>query len=669
MEDYSGHTEAEGARHVAALASVMHRGGISRQSSWWKLWRQRRGAAFTRAYALGLSHRLPLLYLVATFAVLLLSLRFANTAPLILLAVGLALASFTILRAGYWLPRRAAKRSSLRQRADLDRMALRAGLSALIFVTWCLALQAYGDPDQRAFVQYVMAVTMFSGILGLAHAPRTSLALAAAFTIPATVYGFTVEHPNSAYVAVVQLIVTAILLLVAQEHHRDFIRLEISHQLLARRERQTARLADAHFRQATIDALTGGRNRRAILARLERELGGEDEDRAWLALLDLDGFKHVNDTYGHATGDVVLRTVSQRIGECADVIAHGRLGGDEFAILFDGKLDADAVVAVCRELSDAIRQPITHNGVNLRLCGSIGLHHVGAEQVSGCLERADAALYKAKKAGDGAVTMFGPDDEMALQRRITITRQFNDCPLRERLKLLYQPVYDHREKSVIGLEALARWSPDGVNWLAPADFLSIAEATGRTGELTRMVMARALSECSPAITGLALSINLAPRDLLREGTVEAIADIVASAGADPSSILLEMTESAILGDPRRATAQLRAFRARGFRIALDDFGAGWSSLSHLRELPLDQLKLDRQIAAAIVHDPSARAMAGMIVALAWQLGIACSIEGIENIEQVEAARGLGIHLMQGYHFGHPEDASTVLAGRGGVHAA
>ncbi|WP_083554757.1 bifunctional diguanylate cyclase/phosphodiesterase [Novosphingobium sp. NDB2Meth1] len=624
-------------------------------------WQQRPGDAFTEAYALSVSHRAPLLYLVVVFNTLLVASCFYGTAPRLLVLMGPVLSLVAVQRAWHWMPDKVAGRPVEGLRSDLDGMQRLGGWAALLFVAWSLGLYPYGDPGQRELLHFVIAVTMFSAVLGMANSPQTALRLGTAFTLPWSLFLLASGHPDAVPIALAQVFITVILLAMTQIQHRDFVRLELSRQLLVRRERQTAELASAHYRQATVDHLTGGRNRRAILDSLEEHLAApHDVVRPWLALFDLDGFKHVNDTYGHAAGDHVLRTVNQRIGLIEGVTAHGRLGGDEFAILFDGAFDAEAVVAAARVLSLAIRQPIPFNGATLRLFGSIGLYRADGDTVSHCLERADAALYKAKELGDGAIAKFGPHDEVALQRRIAVMRQFNDCPLEDRLRLLYQPIFDCRDGRVVGMEALARWSPDGIEWQTPGEFLAIADATGRTGELTRLVLARTLAECRPWETGLEVSINLAARDVVREGMAETIAAIVEDAGASPASVMLEVTERALQIDPRRAAAQLAAFRDRGFRIALDDFGAGWSSLSQLRDLPLDRIKLDRALVGALSSDPGARAVTGMIVALAWQLGIGCSIEGVESEAQADAARALGIHLMQGYHFARPEPAVQAL---------
>ena len=624
-------------------------------------WQQRPGDAFTEAYALSVSHRAPLLYLVVIFNTLLVAGCFLGTAPLALVVLAPIMVLIAAKRAFHWLPDRVAQRPVEQLRSDLQGMQRLGGWAALVFVAWSLGLYPYGDPGQRELLHFVIAVTMFSAILGMANSPQTALRLGVGFTLPWSLFLLATGHPNAVAIALAQVFITVILLAMTQIQHRDFVRLELSRQLLVRRERQTAELASAHYRQATVDHLTGGRNRRAIIACLDEHLSAPAGSvRPWLALFDLDGFKHVNDTYGHAAGDHVLRTVNQRIGLIEGVTAHGRLGGDEFAILFDGAFDADAVKAAARALSSAIREPIPFNGATLRLFGSIGLFRAEGDTASTCLERADSALYKAKDLGDGAIVAFGPDDEVALQQRIAVTRQFNDCALEERLRLLYQPIFDCRDGQVVGMEALARWSPDGTIWQAPGEFLAIADATGRTGELTRLVLARTLAECRPWETGLEVSINLAARDVVREGFAETIAAIVEQAGAAPSSVMLEVTERALQIDPKRAAVQLIAFREKGFRIALDDFGAGWSSLSQLRDLPLDRIKLDRQLVGALSSDPGARAVTGMIVALAWQLGIGCSIEGVESEAQAAAARALGIHLMQGYHFGRPEPAAEAL---------
>ncbi|MBB3861784.1 diguanylate cyclase (GGDEF)-like protein [Novosphingobium hassiacum] len=627
-------------------------------------WRQKEGDSFTRAYVRSLSQRLPLLYIVVAIDCFLLAWRFRHLAPIWLTVVcPLALSLVSLWRGMHWMPSRVKKRSLEKSRRDLAMMNWVGPVSAFLFGVWAMLLYPHGDEAAQSFTHYIVAITLFSGVLGLGHAPLTALRIAFAVSVPTTTQILFINHPNAVPVVMVQIFITGILLMLTSSHHRDFVRLELSRQQLERRERESTKLARENLLQATVDPLTGALNRRAILSRLDDELarGYTGTAAAWLALIDLDGFKHVNDTYGHAAGDAVLAAVASRLATIARVDSFGRLGGDEFALILDADLTEHDVRVAATDLSEALRAPVKHGSAILRLSGSIGVHRVAGRSSSDCLERADAALYKAKKQGDGAVVVFSADDEAELQTRAAITRKFNDSNLETHIKLLYQPIIDAETGRISGFEAFARWSPDGRNWLTPSHFIALAEATGRTGELTRMVLTRALSECRAWEQGRTLSINLAPRDVMRAGTADALAAIVEAAGAPAGSIILEVTERALIDDPKRADAQLAAFRARGFRIALDDFGAGWSSLSQVHRLPLDMIKIDRGLSRALSTDPGARTLVQTIVSLAWQLGIDCTIKGVEDEAQAQTAKALGVRLMQGYHFGRPGPAAEAMA--------
>eukprot|EP01037_Dinobryon_pediforme_P016934 gene16934-17122_t len=629
--------------------------------------RQRSTAPFIEAYVASIAQRVPVLYLVIVFDVLLLLASFHQAAPAILQIVGLALLVVPAIRGRAWLPHRILVRSLAEKRRALNQMSAVGGLFALTFMVWTMVLGLYGSVEQRMLVQYVLAVTAFASMVALAQAPRTAFNVALAFSIPATGIFLASHNADAIQLALVQVVFTATMMIAIFTNHYEFVRRELVSQRLARQLARTARESRANFRRATIDDLTGVLNRRAILQALRDVLlpatpGDQRCPLPWLALVDLDGFKHVNDTYGHGAGDAVLRAVAERIGAQRAVLAHGRLGGDEFAILFDGAFDRAEAKAACRHLSSVVRRPILFNGTRLRVLCSVGLYRLDQSETSACLERADAALYKAKQLGDGAVVLFGTDDEAALRERALISRQFHDSVLEDRVRLVYQPVIDLRDGRVVSAEAFARWSPDGRVWQPPSMFMEMAQATGRMADVTRVVLTRAIQECRPGERGMALSVNLSPRDVVRDGIADTLANITMAAGGSPADLILDVTERALIDDPRRATRQLEALRARGFRIALDDFGAGWSSLSQLRDLPLDLIKLHGALAEALPTDPGARAVVGMIVALSWQLGLDCTIKGVETEAQAEAARALGIHRMQGFHFGAPDSADVIMAG-------
>jgi diguanylate cyclase (GGDEF)-like protein len=632
---------------------------------WWRFnraFRQRTSEAFIDAYIAGIAQRVPVLYLVILFDVTLLIGSYHRSAPWWLMACGIVLALVAGVRGRNWKPERIARLSVAQKRRALATMPVIGGVFGLVFMVWTMVLAGYGSPGQHMLVEYVLAVTAFASMIALAQAPRTALAVAAAFIVPTAGLFAAARELDALLLALVQIVFAATMLIAIITGHQEFVRRELASQRLARKLARTARESRANYDRATIDDLTGVLNRRAILQRLRDEVQKAAVAPLWLALVDLDGFKHVNDTYGHAAGDAVLRAVASRIGTQAGVIAHGRLGGDEFAILFDAGFDRTQVRAACRRLSTLVRQPIPFNGTRLRVLCSIGLYQLDQPETSACLERADSALYKAKQQGDGAVVLFGPEDEAALRQRALITRQFHNSVLKDRLRLVYQPVIDLADGRVIGAEAFARWSPDGKVWEPPATFMAMAHATGRMGEVTRAVLTRAIGECRPAEHGIALSVNLSPRDVMRDDLADILTEIALGAGGHPADLILDVTERALLDDPRRAARQLESLRERGFRIALDDFGAGWSSLSQLRDLPLDLIKLNGTLAEALPTDPGARAVVGMIVALAWQLGLDCTIKGIETEAQAQAARALGITRMQGFYFGAPDTAAALLTG-------
>ena len=365
----------------------------------------------------------------------------------------------------------------------------------------------------------------------------------------------------------------------------------------------------------------------------------------------------------------MLRAVKMRIEAVPEIAAFGRLGGDEFAILVSGSLAMSAVSAALEGLNRAICQPICVDDLRLSVKASIGLHLCNGTDLSECLERADTALYKAKEDRGGAVAIFSESDERAMHERGDAIRVFTSADLGRQLAMVYQPIIDVDLGCPVAFEALVRWSPDGTVWLPPAAFISLAETTGRIGELTRHVLGKALDECRVWQWGCSLAINLSALDILRDDAANWIGEIVATAGAPTRSIILEITETALLSDYRRAADNLAKLRQAGFRIALDDFGTGQSSLSHVHNLPLDHLKIDQSFARDLVQSEGSRAIVSTILALARQLRLDCTIEGIETLEQQAIARSLGVRMMQGYHFSRPIKAAEVIVGLDGIRSA
>lgn len=612
----------------------------------------------TRAYAENLSHRLPLVYCVVIVDTLVLSLAFFHTVSTLLSCwLPLVLLTAICVRAFYWRPARVWRQSIPALQRDLRILPVTGGLVSLAFAVWSLVLYHEGTQAQQSLVHYALAITCFAGILSLPQSPRTAMTMAMAVMIPADVVILMHDHPNRYHVVAVQIFVTILLLLITEGHHSDFLKLVHSRRELARRREEMEKVAEDNRIKAISDPLTKAYNRRKILSLLETEL--EERSEPWLALVDLDGFKLVNDTFGHAAGDAVLRAVCDRIEETSEVTAYGRMGGDEFALILRGELDFASVEAGLERLAESIAMPIRINDLRLSVKGSIGLNKCSQTDVNECLERADAALYTAKERRDGKVACFDAQDEMALRERREISRLFTSADLSEQLSLVYQPIVDCDTGRPVAFEALARWSPDGTTWLPTLTFIELAETTGRISELTSLVLQRALAECPAWQWGGKLSINLSARDILRYDAAEWISAMVAAAGAPPDGIVLEITETALVRDYRLAADNLVKLREAGFSIALDDFGTGQSSLGHVHKLPFDHIKIDKSFANDLVDSEEARAIVGTIVAMARQLQVGCVLEGIETVAQQAVARSLGIRIMQGYHFGRPGSAQAI----------
>lgn len=614
------------------------------------------------AYGTNIANRLPMLYCVVIVNIVMLAMAFNGSAPAYLTTwLPAFFVGAVCWRALYWMPVSTRRRSFAKVKRSVTQLPYTGTVLALVLATWALTLYGYGNETQQALVHYITAITCFTGVLGMTHSPATATMMAISVMVPSSVVFMLDHNPNRFPVVPLQIVVSVLLVMITKGHHRDFVGLELSRQNLARRERESAELAQRNHEQATCDPLTGALNRRGILALFEDVLARPDSPLPWLALVDLDGFKLINDTYGHAAGDAVLCAVSIRIDGVPEIIAHGRLGGDEFAILLPGELTVTEVRAALEHLAELVSRPIPFGDRMLAIRGSIGIHRCTCSDVSACLERADVALYKAKETRNAAIGEFTPADEKIMIDKRVITRVFTSADFERQLALVYQPIIDCDANRTVAFEALARWSPDGIEWLPPTDFIHLAETTGRMGELTAMILTKALRECRAWDYGCSLNINLSARDILREDAAPWITRLVYEADAPANKIVFEITETALVSDYRRAAYNLDQLRQMGFRIALDDFGTGQSSLSHVNNLPLDHIKIDQSFARDIARSHSSRAIIGTIVALARQLRLECIIEGIETPEQQAIARTLGLRIMQGYHFSRPVGAADAVA--------
>jgi diguanylate cyclase (GGDEF)-like protein len=435
---------------------------------------------------------------------------------------------------------------------------------------------------------------------------------------------------------------------------------------------ELSRLKEELRHQAFHDSLTGLPNRPAFVDEVELRisLADDEDDPPVVAFLDLDDFKVVNDTLGHAAGDELLIAVAERIGtqlRPGDLVA--RFGGDEFALLpVKGSSVADAL-AISQRIITSLELPFQIHGTEVIVGCSAGVAAVRpGNAVDEVLRNADVAMYRAKADGKRRVQVFDPTMHSSIVERHALTSELGRSVSRGDLTVAYQPIVVLTSGRIVGVEALVRWDHPTRGPIDPTEFVGLAEENGTILALGRAVLQTAARQVVewhrlPGLEALQLSVNLSPLQLQQPGFIDEVVAEIHDAGIDPHDLTFEMTETAMFRDIGATIATLEALRDLGIRIAMDDFGTGYSSLAYLRRFPVDSLKIARELIAgpAESDDPEAWAFARAIVALGRSLGLSTVAEGIETPEQLRVLRGLGCGLGQGYLFGKPAAAADLEA--------
>jgi diguanylate cyclase (GGDEF)-like protein/PAS domain S-box-containing protein len=437
-------------------------------------------------------------------------------------------------------------------------------------------------------------------------------------------------------------------------------------------------LEDQLRHQAFHDPLTNLANRPLLVDRIEHELEGrpmESPATTAVLLLDLDDFKTVNDSLGHAAGDELLAAVAERVRRTLrgrDTAA--RIGGDEFGILVRTG-ERSEVEAIAERILAAVREPIVLGEHQLTVAASMGIVFAEGRQSSAdeLLRSADVAMYMAKARGKGRSVVFEPSMHDAAVRRLRLKADLEQGLEAGQFHLKYQPIIDLASGAAIGVEALLRW--DHPSWvIGPTEFVPFAEETGMIIPLGHWVLEEA---CRHAVAldaihtgrGLDVSVNVSAVQVAQPGFADEVAGVLEASGLDPSRLILELTESVLMEREGVAIETLVKLRALGVRMAIDDFGTGYSSLSYLRELPIDILKIDLSFVAALDTGPEAPAVVRSIIRLATTLGLRTIAEGIERPEQAGRLRALGADFGQGFHYAAPLTGAELADYLRGIESA
>ncbi|WP_158968352.1 putative bifunctional diguanylate cyclase/phosphodiesterase [Chachezhania sediminis] len=431
------------------------------------------------------------------------------------------------------------------------------------------------------------------------------------------------------------------------------------HLSQALRERDEAqRQAEQH---AWFDPLTGLANRRYFQSRLKSLAEAGAGACRIVAIIDLDRFKPVNDLHGHAVGDAVLKCVARRIQAELDAESTvARLGGDEFAILFGEETDTNEAERIARRIITSIGQPFRADDLTVVIGTSIGLARAGADAlVTEGLQQADRALYVAKRAGRGALAWYDADLGQRSRERAELENDLRMALRNEEVFPFFQPICGLGTNEIRGFEVLARWTHPQRGPISPDVFIEIAEDTGLISELGWTILRQACRRARNWPKDLTLAVNISPKQFLDGALVQKIGDILREEGFDPHCLEIEITENAVIVDMDFAGSAIRELQSMGVTVALDDFGTGFSSLSNLRRLPFDRLKIDRSFITNIAADPSNQRIVEGILSLARGLKIGVTAEGIETESDLEFVSALACEYGQGFYFNKAISADEV----------
>ncbi|MBE7183804.1 MAG: EAL domain-containing protein [Methylobacterium mesophilicum] len=610
--------------------------------------------------------RVPILYAALGVNTLAIAVtRVGQIPPLLSIWVPALILLAIAFRLVHWHRFRHVVLDATGARGAIRRTTMVALVLAVAMLAWSLALYPYevtrsvqGRITGHGQVVLYIALNVICCISLLMHVRLSALVVTTVVIPPFCAFlvwnGTTVEWA----VAVNLMVVAGGLLYVMLVFSTDFEALVASKAELHAINAQQSQLANT-------DSLTGLANRRRFFGDLERACARSKPFA--VMIVDLDGFKQINDLHGHGVGDAVLAAIGERIAShLPHALCVARMGGDEFAILAAEPPPLSTIQDQGQDVIAACIAPVVVAGnLVVSVGASVGIHVVTDGGVATLpekhLERADFALAFAKQGGRGRVEVFTPAHEERLRRIAAIEQAMRTATFENELTVLYQPIVDTQTRAIRGFEALVRWNSPELGRVSPAEFIPLAERSDLVHLVTREVMRKALADLALWPAHIRLKINLSARDLGSAQQMLHILSLIERSAVDPRRLTFEITETALGGSLDLLKASIRLIKAAGASLAIDDFGTGYSSLSYIHTLNPDLIKIDRSFTSRIGTGDGAESIIKTVIELCRNIGARSLAEGTESREQVEILASLGCDELQGYYFGKPAANQAVLS--------
>ncbi|MBS9721311.1 EAL domain-containing protein [Tianweitania sp. BSSL-BM11] len=609
-----------------------------------------------------LKKRIPILYAVLSINTLAVAITHQQVHAVLSRYVPAVLVTLMVARLIHWQRLQTVTIEAAEARRILRRLTPFTAILSSVTLAWAMGLyliderlntDATRHMTQHGHAALFVGLTVISCINLLMHA-RVPALVTTVFVIPPFALfllwnGSRVEQA----VAINLVLVASAMVYVVFVFARDFEDLVLSRSRLSQMNAYQTRLANT-------DALTGLANRRRFYGVLE-ELS-QIEAASTVLVIDLDGFKQINDLHGHAIGDEVLREIAVRIArETPDSLCTARIGGDEFAVVFNKAFRDAKVQAYGERLIAACNAPVVLEALTLSVGASVGVYNdcdpKGAAH-GRHIERADYALFHAKEAGRNQVAIFRAEHEVQRKRGSHVEQVLRAAKLEEELYVLFQPIVDAHSRQLIGFEALARWNSPVLGQVFPSEFIPIAERSDVIHAVTRSVMNKAVAQASRWPAQISLKVNLSARDLSPPRMLELLEQFEHS-GFDAARMSFEVTETA-LGSLDMILDTVALVKTKGIALAVDDFGIGYSSLSYIHKLKPDLIKIDRSFVSRLGKNDGAEAIIETIVAMSRNVKASCLAEGVEEEAQIDALEALGCDQLQGFAIGYPMSGAEAL---------